>query len=383
MVKSDRSRVSAGAATGPKFPRSWKANRKNSTALGTRREDMTRTSVRLSSLPGMTALLLALCWSGTVFGYGVDSGTVITNATLTNQSPNYAISTNPGNLSAVYSNASGLAYNAFVKAPAARTRVTNAYDLSYVLVKSPAVNNASAGMNVYFTNFVTNWGNFTASPRFQMVKLASAATWTNSYSLYLNNAGVASNAEAVNYVLAGVTEGSPVKAILRVTVPPSMADGSSNRLALIVDDQAPFPGDAWPGTAAITPATPDLSNRRDYQTNWFVVKVAGPILDITKSADITAGIRPFQVLTYTITVTNRGSADAYKVSLRDVLPSNVTNLVGTVRVWTNSAAVSNAGPFTEAVDGDGLAVIGQKVTFGLGVVRPGKASRLKIDVRVR
>jgi uncharacterized repeat protein (TIGR01451 family) len=236
---------------------------------------------------------------------------------------------------------------------------------------------------VYFTNWVTNWGNFTGPVRVRLLKQSATGTWTNAYALLLNGTWVSSNAESANNTLAGVPENGPVSAVIRVTVPLTMADRSSNRFFMVLDDGAVFPGDQWPGKGALSPAVQDTNNRRDYQTNWFVVKVAGPVLDIMKSADITAGIRPYQILTYTIIVTNRGSADAYKVSLRDILPANVTNVIGTVRIWTNSTAMSNAGPFTENLDVDPLTVNGQMVTFGIGTVRPGKASKLKIDVRVR
>jgi len=314
--------------------------------------------------------------------HGVDAGTVLVNNTLTNTNANFASATNAGNLSAAYSNSAGVVYNAFIKAPSARTIVTNGFDLSPVIIRAPGTNYASAGMNVYFTNWTTNWGNASQNIRYRLQKLAASAAWTNTYAISLNGSWVSSNAETVNNSFAGLAEGLFISSIIRVTVPVSMSDGSSNRFMLIVDDSAPFPGDQWPGKGAILPATQDTNNRRDYQTNYFLVKVAGPILDITKSVDITAGIRPFQVLTYTITVTNRGSATAFKVDVRDVLPVNVTNIAGTVRAWTNSAVSSNLLAEGSG-DGDMLFLTNKILKVKVPQVLKGKTARIRFEVKVK
>jgi uncharacterized repeat protein (TIGR01451 family) len=307
---------------------------------------------------------------------------VIINNTLTNTSPNYATATNPGEVSVAYTNSAGTPYNAFVKAPASRTVITNGFDLSTVVVKSPAVNNASAGMTVYFTNYVTNWGNFSENVRVRIAKTGASVPWTNSYALFLNGAGVASNAESANNVLAGLPKGTGMTVVVRVTAGSLLADGSSNRFNLVIDDQEPNYGDAWPGALALSPATADIANRRDYQTNAFLVRIAGPILDISKSVNITSGVRPFQSLTYTITVTNRGSATAYKIDVRDVLPVNVTNIIGTVRVWTNSSITSNM--LNEGSgDGDLLSLTNKILKVKVPQVAKSKTSRIRFEVRVK
>jgi uncharacterized repeat protein (TIGR01451 family) len=312
---------------------------------------------------------------------GVSTGTVLTNANSINQTNNFFTSTNAGNLSATYSNASGQRKYAFVNGPSALVTVTNAHDLSPWHAVSSHTQQVTAGSVVTFSNAITNWGNMSDDIRIVISNRAASAGWIAADTFQIGtNTGSSFN------VMANLNPDVAYSLGFSVKVPSSMPAGSTNRFYMRLVNSAgeSGAGDSWPGPGAIAPATTDMGAvQRDNQVIEFLIVVKGPFLRLSKFVDFTA-TRPYQELTYTIFVTNRGNAPAKGVVVQDVIPDNSTNVANTLEWASNSAAYS---PMIDVGGGDQAEVVnisGRPAVRGTwSDLAPGAYGSLRFRVRVK
>jgi len=274
-----------------------------------------------------------------VFGWGTPQGTVITNART--ESGNN-IADIPGEVGGSFTNTGGSTNYAFATNITTST-VAAGYDLS--VINNPANQTNGPGSYVDYVYVITNRANLSAQMVVRISSNGASPNWgASSYELWTNyGAGWGLLAGPANWIsnnTALIPADNEFQLRVRVNIPSTAADGSTNQLFFEIWDPAwnGATGDQWPGSGAIPPATPDLADARDYQTDYITTWCAGPVIQLVKSVDLTSA-RPFEVLNYQIYFTNAGSGPAYNLIVDDVLYTNY------VRIIANSAETNNTAGF--------------------------------------
>ena len=141
-----------------------------------------------------------------------------------------------------------------------------------------------------------------------------------------------------------------------------------------------------PGPGAIPPATQDdAALQRDYQTKNLFVSVAGPVIRLSKSVS-SPGVRPYELLTYTIAYTNVGGAAAFNLQVQDILPTWTTNVTNSLAISLNGAAFNSMSGAVDADNAEFTSVAGKAaVRFrpNGGTVNAGEYGALRFSVRVK
>jgi len=283
-----------------------------------------------------TLMFLILITPVFLLGYGVQQGTTITNA---RDLDGNNTADNPGEVVATYSNGATALY-------AKATNITictvaAGYDLS--VINNPDNGTNAPGTYVEYTYFITNRANTSAQMIVRISSNNSTLNWgAASYELWTNFGGgfglLSGPASFLSNQLISVPADSGFQLRVRVNIPSTAGDGATNEFLFEIWDPAgdgtPGVGDAWPTSLAIAPATPDIANARDYQSDYVTTVVAGPVIQLVKSIDITSA-KPYEVLTYTIHYTNAGSGNAIGVVIDDVLDTTL------VQILPDSAETNN------------------------------------------
>lgn len=281
-------------------------------------------------------LLLVFLSPQVILARGTDAGTVITNAQDVDFND---VADQPGEVIGSFTNIGG--YTNYAKATNITTSTVAAgYDLS--VINQPADGSGGPGTYVEYTYIVSNWGNVSAQMIVRISSNASDPQWgVSSYELWTNfGAGFGLLSGAANWIsneLISVTADAEFELRVRVNIPVGADDATTNEFKFEIWDLAwtnMTAGDQWPGSGAILPATTDLADAHDYQTDYITTTVMGPVIQLTKSVDITSA-RPYEVLTYTIHYTNAGSGEAFNVTIDDAIYTSY------VRIITNSAEINN------------------------------------------
>jgi fimbrial isopeptide formation D2 family protein/uncharacterized repeat protein (TIGR01451 family) len=121
--------------------------------------------------------------------------------------------------------------------------------------------------------------------------------------------------------------------IMEVTVPTGLADNASNVIKITT--------------------TSDFDNTKT-ATGTYTTTVLAAAIAAAKThtpAGTPTYLKPGDLITYTITLTNSGSSDGTVVTVTDPLPANVTYLPGSLKVSVNGAAFAVK---TDAADNDGV-----------------------------
>ncbi len=320
-------------------------------------------------------VVLSVTMTGLLQAYGTGSGAIITNMTVSNAQ----VATNladPGTLSASFTNDAGIVNLGFIQGAKVRTTVTPGYDLSLVRFSTAMTNlSAVAGSFVTFDGIVTNFGNVTDPIVFKVSNIYTSVGWVgvNSYTLYTNGTPIGAATTGVDFTMPGVPAMGIVPFSIRLDVPMTALNGASNVFQVIVQNTAAPAGDTWPGAGAIAPATADTVNARDRQVYTLLASVQGPVLHLSKVADVN-NARPYEYITYTISYTNVGSASALGVRIFDNIPSNTTNISGMSNSHMAGAWVANGTtPTTRQV----------RFTPNAGTIPAGEHGLVKFTVQVK
>lgn len=269
------------------------------------------------------AVVLVMVFASGLYAHGTGAGSVISNATASGQQSTNT--TGLGVLSGACTNSSGSIFSAFItNTTAVTTHVNPGYDLSPKLQISANTQNASSGSYVDFELYVTNWGNIADDIRITVTNKGDSFGAVFNYDIYTNSNTDPALVSGANVVgtYTGLAVDSDLHLWVRVNIPAGAPNNSTNRIQATIENTAGAVGDSWPGGKAIPPATDDSLNNRDFisTTAWYVV-VAGPVIRLSKSVDVSAA-RPYEDLTYTISFTNAGSATAQNLIIQDVLPNH-------------------------------------------------------------
>lgn len=195
----------------------------------------------------------------------------------------------------------------------------------FALTISPLTSNMS-GANltpVYFPGRVYNLGN--GNDTFT-ISVASAGDWNpTSVTMYadVNNNGV--------YDLGTDTAIPPTVPGGNTYLTPAIAaDGYAPVImAVLVPDNAVAPD----GTSnTITVTVRSNSDNTKVMTATCTTTVLAAVIAATKTHTAPSGYKPGDVVTWTVTMTNTGSADATAISAIDNLPAGVTFVPGSIEV---------------------------------------------------
>ena len=186
----------------------------------------------------------------------------------------------------------------------------------------------------YFPHIVTNAGNF---DDYINLTAVSAGGWPVTIYRDVNGNGLyepgtdtvltdsPGDADAIpdSGLLSDAGPGRLMRILVAVTVPAGTADGTADVTTVT-------------GTSVFDPTKTD--------TATDTINVTSPNVSVVKSVAPLGAQPPGTILTYTIVVTNNGSAVANTVVLTDPIPANTTYQLGTI--------TNNAIPQTDALDGD-------------------------------
>ena len=285
-------------------------------------------------------LFLMLLMTSYMYGYGTATGTLITNA---KNSANNVVDS-PGESILQYDNA--ISVTKYTQEPNITvSTVANGYDMSVMLL--PSDQNGYASANADYTYSITNWGNVSDTISIIVAESNHTGGFTNLYSIITNGTVAAGPGTTASWTTPALAANASIDYTIRVTIPSPSVDGTWNTCGVTNKDTGGAgTGDGWPTARAIAPATSDVANARDTQYDTITTTVAGPLLVLSK--DVTnLGLdpnqpRPYELLQYTSTYSNKGSSYATNVYLIDYVPSST-------RYFTNSAEdynTAHAGSIT-------------------------------------
>lgn len=233
---------------------------------------------------------------------------------------------------------------------------------------SPATSAQSVAENstVTYTATITNMGNGTDS--FTLTTSAQSSGWAATIYGDPNNNGVLDAGEMVagNIIssIANLPADSSRHVFVVVSVPTGALDGSSQAVTLTATSQF---------------------NTGVSDAGVYTSTVSTAVLSMTKTA-FPADPKPGDVVTYSIVGNNTGTSTAYGVVVTDVIPSGVTYVPGSIRMFVGPGGTyDTATPLTDAADTDpadyGVTAAGQ-VTLAWGDSPAGQTGTIFFRVQV-
>lgn len=293
----------------------------------------------------MTAPMLTLAWlllflllsTGTALAVGTPAGTNITNKAT-----------------ATYTDANS---NVYTPVDSNVVTVTVSQVAGLTITPTSSTQNAAPAGSLNYAMSITNTGN--GSDTFNVATSGLPAGYTVTVYKDTNGDGILQPGEAV----AGNTLGSSVtlaadqvqRVIAVVTVPAGAASGSTAPLNLTA-------------TSTLTPATT--------ATATATTTIQAAVVSFTKTAS-PATPKPGDVVTYTISWSNGGTAPAYLAVLTDPIPANTTYKAASI---TYNGAVRT--DVSDADNADFNVTNAGKVTVNIGTVAAGGTGSATFQVTV-
>lgn len=232
---------------------------------------------------------------------------------------------------------------------------------------------ANPNGQVSLSHTLTNTGNGADTFTVNLANVAGDNYDFTNIHVYLDadKNGVPDNNVDIKGTTISVGAGQSVGLIVVGTTSNTATNGQAGQL--LVSATNVYTATAAGGNNAAT-----IANNTD-----TVTIVAGAVIQVTKSANVTNvnpnGTTAQRTVEYTLTYKNTGNATASNVTLKDVLPANVTYVTGS-GVWSGSAT-----PRTDATGdevGSAYDFTSNTVNFLLGSVAPNTTGTLKFQVVV-
>lgn len=233
---------------------------------------------------------------------------------------------------------------------------------------------ANPNGQVSLSHTLTNTGNGADTFR---VDLANAATGDDydfsNIRVYLDadKNGVPDNSTDINGTTISVGAGQSVGLIVVATTLNTATNGQAGQLQVSA-------------TNVFTATTAGGSNSATTASNTDTVTItAGAVIQVTKSVNVTSvnptGTVAERTVEYTLTYRNTGNATAANVTLKDILPANVSYVAGS-GLWSGSATARTDATADEA--GAAYDLTSNTINFVLGSVAPNTTGTLKFRVVV-
>ena len=263
-------------------------------------------------------LMAAVALTSPAFALGTSAGTNITNQATVN-----------------YEDANGNPLTAV-----SNTVTTTVSQVAAVDVSPDNSGSGNPGDTVVYAHTLTNNGN--EDDTFDLTAVSSS-TWTTVLFIDTNSNGqYDAGTDTVISDTGLVLENGTFDFWVALTIPGGTPDGTPDTVTVTATSQFdPTVSDTATDTTNTT--SPDLT----------VVKSVGP-----------AGPQPpGTTLTYTIQITNGGTADASNVVMTDPVPANTT--------YVTDSITQDGAPRTDASDGDNATSDGTTVTVDVGTLAGG------------
>ncbi|HKQ62682.1 MAG TPA: hypothetical protein VJS92_15435 [Candidatus Polarisedimenticolaceae bacterium] len=285
--------------------------------------------------------VVALCAATAAFALGTPAGTVITNTATVN-----------------YQDVNG---NPLTASASVSTTVSQVASVDI----SPATQAASAdpGDQVCYAHTVTNNGNGT-----DVIDVTSASSQGWTVTFYQDNAPVGTfdpgdtplvdNGGAPAVDTGSLTANGQRTILVCVQVPAGTADGT-------VDNT----------TATVTSSFDN--GQTDSATDTTTINA--PNLSVSKTVAPPGNQPPGTVLTYTITISNNGSATASSVQLTDPIPASTTYQAGTIVRDSVAQTDANDPPTDNSQYDSG----GNRVVVDVGTLAPGDSTTVVFSVQIQ
>lgn len=294
-------------------------------------------SVRMTA--ALAAAVLALAATPAAFAVGTPAGTVISNQA-----------------SVSYTDTNGNALTAL-----SNVVTTIVSQVASVTVDPDNSTNAAPGDVLYFAHQVTNGGN---GPDTIDLTAVSSNGWATALFFDNNASGTIDGGDTAMVDTDGdgvpdtgsIAANAIVNILARVTVP-------ANAASLTFDTTTVT------GTSSFNVAVSDIALDN--------TAVLAPSLSVTKAVAPLGAQPPGAALTYTMTVSNDGTADASSVVLTDNVPANTTFVAGSITL--------NGTPQTDAGgddSGDFNATTGGAVTVSVGTLASGASATITFQVTI-
>ncbi len=214
-------------------------------------------------------------------------------------------------------------------------------------------------VNVDYAFVLTNTGNGTDS--YDLTTLwqhNGSSGWSLAFYLDADKDGVPDNTGSPITSITNLPMSRDTGFVMRVFVPLGTANGTIDTVQLKAESQYAIANPAYGSAVAYSRDTLEVR-----KVEWV------------KSKEATGTTKPGDVVEYEIKFVNTGSSTAKNVTIRDILPNNLTFKTG-----------GYAGPADFQVDsagvGGGSPVAGSTVTWNPGDVLPGKGVGFRFKVTI-
>ncbi len=246
-----------------------------------------------------------------IYAYGVPAGTIFTNIKdyigLIYIQSNYH-PTLPGELFVTWTNRRGIygSWNGkyFISNGQLLTNNTSitivaAYDISKV--PSSFYNEAHIGSTISYVYYITNRGNVSEYYNLKIdIVSYNDVKWNNNIlSLLINDTYVIKDKNSIFTTTPLVSPDGVIKIAIEEKIPLDVKNGSTNLIKFEIYnniyDTNLKQGDKWPGSGAISPATPDTNDTRDFQISYITTRAKGVfhIVDAIRADDMIHTINRF------------------------------------------------------------------------------------------
>ena len=248
-------------------------------------------------------------------------------------------------LNAFYSNVFSAQYSNTLAVPVTNL-VLPAYDMNTISVAQEKFTNSIGAPQIWDFGLVYNYGNWSDDITIQVLtNVSSGPNWNPvQFEIGINGAFQPQSPNIAVFTQAGLAVNSSFTLTVRMTIPITVSNGSTNNFIVRIWDTAGTNGngDGWPTPlASVFGISNDTTNARDGQEFYLTIVVEGPVLLITKTVDVT-NVRPFDILTYTIHFTNAGNEDALGLTILDTIPANTVLITNSAESFNSPAAASIA-----------------------------------------
>lgn len=238
-------------------------------------------------------LLISFITLGVIncYGIGTPESTIISNVQDYFGSfvlPNDYITSLPGELTVFFTNDIGKTnvingkyyyFNGALQTNITTMTVSAGYDLSSIPQNFSG--DGTIGAYINYVYLITNKANISDNLTVQILPLGTDdPSWHgNIFSLFVNGSGIVLNQSNIFTTINNVSADEVLNLRIRLAIPQQVVNMSTNLFSFEIWNSIwntnTSTGDNWPGMGAISPATSDTNDLRDYQISYIKTTAYG------------------------------------------------------------------------------------------------------------